>query len=125
MGLPKNVANMSRQHQALFEELRRRLLEEATGTARATLAELTRQRAALKGAHRRALDMVRARRRARARASACTVRIRYDVRVQAARLGMSNAVIRLIERRTTGDKIIVYGGLLILLLLVGLLWWYR
>ena len=57
------------------------------------------QRAVLKGAHRRVLDV-------------------------GASLGLSSTLMRVIERRTTGDRIIVYGGMASVLLLLGLVVWF-
>ena len=56
------------------------------------------QRSVLKGAHRRVLDI-------------------------ASSLGVSSSLMRIIERRTTGDRIIVYGGSLVVLLVLGVAWW--
>lgn len=62
--------------------------------AQHSLAALVSQRSSLKGVQRKMLDM-------------------------AATLGLSNSVLRAIERRHLGDKLIIYGGMLLTL---ALLW---
>ena len=65
-----------------------------TGNATAVLDQLGQQRGALKGVHKRVLDL-------------------------ATTLGVSNSVMKMIERRQFLDKLIVYGGMLLVL---ALLW---
>jgi Golgi SNAP receptor complex protein 2 len=79
-----------------------RMLDEYLATAGGVLGALKAQRATFKGAHKRALDV-------------------------AASLGLSSSLLRLIERRTTADKILVYGGMALICVLVGLvlLWLQR
>ena len=38
-------------------------------------------------------------------------------------VGLSESVLRLIERRQRGDKWVVYGGMLGTVLVIGALWW--
>lgn len=65
-----------------------------TGNATAVLDQLGQQRGALKGVHKRVLDL-------------------------ATTLGVSNSVMKMIERRQFLDKLLVYGGMLAVL---ALLW---
>ena len=63
-----------------------------TGNATAVLDQLGQQRGALKGVHKRVLDL-------------------------ATTLGVSNSVMKMIERRQFLDKLLVYGGMLAVLAL--------
>lgn len=65
-----------------------RELDDLIGSGSSILDSLRDQRSTLKRAHRRVLDVLNV-------------------------LGLSNTVMRLIERRTTQDKIIFYGGILV------------
>ena len=57
------------------------------------------QRGTLKGAHRKILDIANT-------------------------LGMSNTVMRLIERRSYQDKFILYGGMIVTVIIMLLVWKY-
>lgn len=63
------------------------------------MGSLKTQRSTLKSAHRKVLDV-------------------------ASSLGLSANLMRLIERRTTADKILVYGGMVLVTLLVALIYWF-
>jgi golgi SNAP receptor complex member 2 len=69
------------------------MLDEISSAAENVMGSLKTQRGVLKGVHRKVLDV-------------------------GMRLGVSSSVMKLIERRTTGDKVIVYGGMTVLLLLL-------
>lgn len=75
------------------------MVDEFTHQATAVLENLRSQRSVMKGVHKRVLDIAQT-------------------------LGVSTSLMRLIERRTTGDKIIVYAGMLLLSALVFAIWWY-
>lgn len=72
------------------------MLDEYLVAAGGVLGALRAQRTTFKGAHKRALDI-------------------------AASLGLSSSLMRVIERRTTADAILVYGGMALLCLLVVLI----
>ena len=76
------------------------LVEDFTGLAGNILDSLRGQRGVLKGAHRKALDI-------------------------SATLHLSSSLMRVISRRTTADKIIVYGGAVVILIVVALIYWLR
>jgi Golgi SNAP receptor complex protein 2 len=76
------------------------MIDEFTSAAENVLTGLRSQRGVLKGAHRKALDV-------------------------AANLGLSSTMMRVIERRTTADKILVYGGMAAVMLLLAVVWWVR
>lgn len=63
------------------------------------LENLKSQRLTLKGAQRKILDLANT-------------------------LGLSNTVMRLIERRTYQDKFILYGGMIVTLIIMFLIWKY-
>lgn len=63
------------------------------------LSNLKEQRMTLKGAHKKILDVANT-------------------------LGLSNTVLRLIERRTTQDKFILYGGMMFTCVIMFLVWKY-
>lgn len=63
------------------------------------LENLKTQRLTLKGAQRKILDLANT-------------------------LGLSNTVMRLIERRTYQDKFILYGGMILTLVIMFLIWKY-
>jgi Golgi SNAP receptor complex protein 2 len=69
------------------------MLDEFTAVAGSVLGSLRTQRGVLKSAHRKILNV-------------------------ASTLGLSNSVMRIIERRTTADKILVYGGMVLITLLL-------
>lgn len=74
------------------------MIDDFTSLATNVLSSLKSQRGTLKSAHRRALDM-------------------------AASLGLSNSLMRVIERRTKADKILVYGGMAFVLFFLFVIWW--
>ncbi len=39
-------------------------------------------------------------------------------------LGVSNSVLKLIERRHSGDKALVYGGMVVVTILIALMYWW-
>lgn len=63
------------------------------------LSNLRDQRGVLKGVHKKILDVANT-------------------------LGLSNTVMRLIERRTTQDKFILYGGMILTLVIMFMIWKY-
>nr|CAG4652261.1 EOG090X0GIP [Triops cancriformis] len=73
-------------------------LDDMMHIGHAVLDSMRSQRMTLKGAHKRFLDMTNT-------------------------LGLSNTVMRLIERRGTQDKYIMYGGFLLIFLLIGIVVW--
>jgi golgi SNAP receptor complex member 2 len=75
------------------------LIDEYTSLASNVLSSIKSQRGTLKSAHKKALDV-------------------------ATSLGLSSTLMRMIERRTTSDKILVYGGMIFLLLLTVIMWWF-
>ncbi|KAL9993669.1 putative GOSR2/Membrin/Bos1 [Helianthus debilis subsp. tardiflorus] len=78
-----------------------RMLEEATATGTAILAKYSEQRERLKGAQRKALDVLNT-------------------------LGLSNSVLRIIERRNRVDQWIKYAGMILtLVVVVVFLRWVR
>ncbi|KAF5799370.1 putative GOSR2/Membrin/Bos1 [Helianthus annuus] len=78
-----------------------RMLEEATATGTAILAKYSEQRERLKGAQRKALDVLNT-------------------------LGLSNSVLRIIERRNRVDQWIKYAGMILtLIVVVVFLRWVR
>lgn len=74
------------------------MVDEAIASADNVLGSLRTQRGSLKSAHRKALDV-------------------------ATSLGVSASIMGLISRRTTTDKILVYGGMLLIVLFVFMIWW--
>ena len=74
------------------------LLDEYTAMAGSVISSLKAQRGTLKSAHKRALDIITS-------------------------LGLSSSLMRVIERRTTADKILVYGGMVCVLVLVAVVYW--
>lgn len=76
------------------------MVDEFNDLAGQVLGALRGQRGVLKGAHRKVLDV-------------------------ATTLGMSNSLMRMIERRSTGDKILVYGGMLVIVSMIVLVWYWR
>ena len=77
----------------------KRALEEAFETGAGILGSMAGQRERLKSTHRRLLDVLN-------------------------RVGLSDSVLRLAERRQRLDQLLVYGGMAATLLLVGLLYWW-
>lgn len=74
-------------------------LDEMLATGGAVLNSLRDQRQMLNGVHRRLIDA-------------------------ASTLGLSNSVMRLIEKRAFMDKVILFGGMLVLTLIMFLVWKY-
>lgn len=68
-------------------------LDDATNVASALMSSLKEQRGIMKNAHKRVLDI-------------------------ASSLGISTSLAKLIERRTVGDRIVVYGGSAVIVLLI-------
>lgn len=77
-----------------------RLIDDVTGLAGSIADALRGQRGVLKGAHRKVLDVSQT-------------------------LGLSSSLMRVISRRTTADKILVYGGFAVILVLVLIVYWLR
>lgn len=75
------------------------MVDEFTSLADQVLGALKDQRGTLKSAHRKVLDV-------------------------ATSLGMSNSLMRMIERRTLGDRILVYGGMFLILCLLAVVWYW-
>ena len=79
----------------------RRVAEEAYQTGVGILGGMASQRERLKSTHRKLLDVLH-------------------------RVGLSDSVLRVIERRQRMDKIVVYGGMLGITLCVGFVyWWFK
>lgn len=68
-------------------------VDDLIGSSQSILDNLREQRSTLKSAHKKVLDLMTT-------------------------LGMSNTVMRLIERRTTQDKFILYGGMVFTLIIM-------
>lgn len=78
----------------------RRLVEEMLDNGATMLVNMSGQRERLKSAHRKLLDTLNS-------------------------VGLSDSLMRVIERRQTLDKWIVYGGMILVVLLILLLFWLR
>ena len=76
------------------------MLDDVTAAAGSVMGALKDQRSVMKGAHKRVLDI-------------------------ASSLGVSNSLMKIIERRTAGDRVLVYGGSAFILLLLLAVWWFR
>ena len=76
-----------------------RQVDELIGTGTSILSSLRDQRGTLKGIQRRVLDMMTT-------------------------LGLSNTVMRLIDRRAHQDKFILFGGMLVTCIIMFLVWKY-
>lgn len=76
-----------------------RTLEETFAVGAAVLASMSDQRDRIKHAQRKALDVLHS-------------------------VGLSDSLLRLIERKQTMDKIIVYGGMALLLFVIAILWYW-
>ena len=74
-------------------------VDDLIGSGSAILGNLREQRGTLKGAQKRMLDVMN-----------------Y--------LGLSNTVMRLIEKRTHQDKFILYGGMVVCCIIMYLVWRY-
>lgn len=74
-------------------------MDNLLGQGQSVLENLREQRMTLKGAHKRMLDIVN-------------------------KLGLTNTVMRLIEKRTYQDKYILFGGMLVSLIIMFLIWKY-
>lgn len=77
----------------------KRLVEDSLQAGMSILTNMTGQRERLKAAQRKALDVLNT-------------------------LGLSDSLLRLIERRQRLDSWIVYGGMLLVLFLMVALWWW-
>lgn len=78
----------------------KRVLEEAYETGVGMLGAMAGQRERLKATHRKVLDVLN-------------------------RVGLSDSLLRLVERRQRLDKLLVYGGMVVTLFLVALFcWWW-
>ncbi len=75
-------------------------MNEYLAVGQETLNELLSQRDRLKGIQRSVLDIM-------------------------GYLGVSNSIMRAVERRDVTDKLIVYFGMVIVTLVIVLIWWYR
>lgn len=75
------------------------VLEEAYETGVGIVGSMSGQRERLKATHRRVLDVLN-------------------------RVGLSDSVLRLAERRQRLDKLLVYGGMVAVTAVVLLLYWY-
>jgi Golgi SNAP receptor complex protein 2 len=76
------------------------MLDEVSAAAENVMGALQGQRTTLKVAHKRVLDI-------------------------ASSLGVSNSLMKIIERRTVGDKVLVYGGSAFISLLLLAVWWWK
>jgi Golgi SNAP receptor complex protein 2 len=76
------------------------MMDEVAQAAESVMGALKDQRTVLKGAHKRVLDI-------------------------ATSLGVSNSLMKIIERRTVGDRVLVYGGSAFIVLLLVAVWWFR
>jgi golgi SNAP receptor complex member 2 len=74
-------------------------VDNMTMLANSVMSNLHQQREHLKNAHRKALDIFNT-------------------------LGLSRSILQMIERRTSGDKILVYGGMFVVTLLIIVLYYY-
>jgi Golgi SNAP receptor complex protein 2 len=74
-------------------------MDNLLGQGQSVLENLREQRVTLKGAHKRMLDIVN-------------------------KLGLTNTVMRLIEKRTYQDKFILFGGMIVTCVIMFLLWKY-
>ncbi|KAL3888471.1 hypothetical protein ACJMK2_000867 [Sinanodonta woodiana] len=86
------------QHNTKLQDANREI-DNLIGSGSSIITNLREQRLTLKGAHRKILDIANT-------------------------LGLSNTVMRLIERRTTQDKFIFYGGLILTCVIMFLAWRY-
>ncbi|GAB4820426.1 hypothetical protein N2152v2_007472 [Parachlorella kessleri] len=80
-------------------ESSKRILEEAYQTGVGMLTDMSGQRERLKATHRKVLDVLN-------------------------RVGLSDSLLRLADRRQRLDKLLVYGGMLVVMLVLGLLYWW-
>jgi Golgi SNAP receptor complex protein 2 len=74
-------------------------MDDLIGSGTAILTSLREQRSSLKGVHRKLLDLANT-------------------------LGLSNSVIRMIERRAYEDKFVLWGGMLVTTVILFLIWKY-
>eukprot|EP00887_Chlorella_sp_A99_P001558 scaffold8.g1558.t1 len=77
----------------------KQVLEESYATGVGILGSMSGQRERLKATHRKVLDVLNS-------------------------VGLSDSLLRFIERRQAMDKLIAYGGMLLVLLFVGVLYWW-
>ncbi|KAF0756091.1 hypothetical protein DYB37_004147 [Aphanomyces astaci] len=83
-----DIHYLSQEHDSLHRSSR--MINELNDLGAATMSNLNDQRSRLKGVHRKVLDV-------------------------ASHLGLSGSLLRVIERRETADKWIVYGGIVVVL----------
>ncbi|ETV81453.1 hypothetical protein H257_05974 [Aphanomyces astaci] len=83
-----DIHYLSQEHDSLHRSSR--MINELNDLGAATMSNLNDQRSRLKGVHRKVLDV-------------------------ASHLGLSGSLLRVIERRETADKWIVYGGIFVVL----------
>ena len=76
----------------------KRMLEEALATGAAALVEMSGQRERLKAARTKALDVLHG-------------------------LGLSDSVLRIIERRQKTDALLAYGGMAVVSIVLLVAWW--
>jgi golgi SNAP receptor complex member 2 len=88
---------LSRENDSLLHS--HRMLDDFTAMGQSALDSLHRQRAHLKGLHRRVLDIGNS-------------------------IGMSSSLLRLIERTETFNACLVATGILVTCTVVGLVWWF-
>ena len=91
------IDSLSRENDSLLNS--HRLIDEFTAMASASLDSLHRQRGALKGVHRKVLDVANS-------------------------IGMSSSLLRLIERTETFNACLVAAGAVVTCVVVGGVWWY-
>ncbi len=76
-----------------------RMMNEIGSAAESIMTSLRSQRGMLKSAHKKVLDV-------------------------SSLLGVSSTLLRVIERRTLGDRVLVYGGMVLIVLLICLIYWF-
>ncbi len=86
------------QHNQRLQDSNRGM-DELIASGTNIIGNIREQRVTLKGAHKKILDVANT-------------------------LGLSNTVLRLIERRTHRDKFILFGGMAVTLVIMWLLWKY-
>ena len=95
--LTAGIDSLARENDSLLNS--HRLIDEFTAMASASLDSLQRQRGALKGVHRKVLDVANS-------------------------IGMSSSLLRLIERTETFNALLVATGCVVTCTVVGVVWWY-
>ncbi|MCJ1297196.1 Golgi SNAP receptor complex member 2 [Xylographa carneopallida] len=96
-GSASGIDSLARENDSLLNS--HRLLDEFTAMASASLDSLQRQRGALKGVHRKVLDVANS-------------------------IGMSSSLLRMIERTETFNALLVATGAVVTCGVVGVVWWY-